>query len=56
MAWTYYCDMEGITLSAPTKEELAVRVLDHMREAHNTDMTEEQTRESVEKNAKQTAA
>lgn len=56
MAWTYYCADEQITLSAPTKEELAQQVMDHMKEAHNTTMSMEQARESVEKDAKQSAA
>jgi len=56
MAWTYYCEDEQITLSAPTKEELAQKVMDHMRESHDTTMSMEQARDSVEKDAKQSAA
>lgn len=56
MAWTYYCEDEQITLSAPTKEELAQQVMDHMSEAHETDMSMDEARESVETNAKQSAA
>ena len=56
MAWTYYCADDQSTLSAPSKEELVQKVQDHVREIHKSDMTTDQVRESVEKNAKQTAA
>ncbi|MHB0937633.1 MAG: DUF1059 domain-containing protein [Armatimonadota bacterium] len=56
MAWTYYCADDQSTLSAPSKEELVQKVKDHMQEIHKSDMTMDQVRANVEKNAKQTAA
>lgn len=56
MAWTYYCEEEQITLSAPNKEELAQQLIMHMRENHGTEMSLDEVRESVERNAKQSAA
>jgi len=56
MAWTYYCESEQITLSAPTKEELAQKVMDHMKSNHDTEISMDQARENVEKDAKQSAA
>ena len=56
MAWTYFCADDQQTLSAPSKEELVLKVQEHANEIHKMDMTMDQVRESVEKNAKQTAA
>jgi len=56
MAWSYYCEPDQSTLTAPTKEELAQKVMEHSKEIHGMEMSLEQARESVEKNAKQMAA
>ena len=56
MAWTYYCDMDGQTLMATTKEELASKVMQHVNKDHDMNMTMDQAMESVEQNAKQSAA
>jgi hypothetical protein len=56
MAWTYFCEADQTTLTAATKEDLAQKVMEHSQQIHDQQMTREQARESVEKNAKQTAA
>ena len=56
MAWTYYCNMDQTTLSAPDKDQLAEKVMQHMQQLHGKQMSREEAKESVEKNATQTAA
>jgi len=57
MAWTYYCADENLSLSAPTKEQLAVVVLEHVKDMHGKeDMTLDQVRQMVAENAKEQAA
>ena len=56
MAWTLFCADEKETLSAPTKEELALQVIQHLDEQHGISMTYEEALEKVTKDAKQTVA
>jgi|GEM_PF-2348392 len=56
MAWSYYCEPDQSTLTAPTKEELARIVMEHSKQIHGMELTLDQAREKVEQDAKQMAA
>lgn len=56
MAWTYYCEDDKTTLRAESKEGLVDEVINHLKEGHMMQMSRDDARASVEKNAKQEAA
>ncbi len=56
MAWTYYCADDKVTLSADTKEQLAEKMMQHMRSLHNKVMSREEAMQSVNQDARQSAA
>ncbi|OPZ80275.1 MAG: hypothetical protein BWY76_03401 [bacterium ADurb.Bin429] len=56
MVWTYYCQMDDVTLAGDSKEELAQRVMEHVNEEHEIEMTYDEALDSVNRNARQEAA
>ena len=56
MAWTYFCANDRMTLSAPNKEQLADKMIEHMQQKHNTSMSRDEAMKQVNQHAKQAAA
>ncbi|MHB9134761.1 MAG: DUF1059 domain-containing protein [Armatimonadota bacterium] len=55
MAWSYFCAMDNMTLTGNTKEELAQKMQQHMKETHDQEISMDQAMEMVNKNAQQAA-
>jgi predicted small metal-binding protein len=56
MVWTYYCADDDITLAGDSREELAERLMDHVNEEHEMEMTYDDALASVDREGKQEAA
>lgn len=56
MAWSYYCADEQLTITAESKEELARKVMEHVNEEHNSNVTLQDAKQMVDKDARQSAA
>lgn len=56
MAWSFYCADEKLNITAESKEELARKVMEHVNEAHHSNITLQDAMQMVNKDAKQSAA
>jgi len=55
MAWTYTCESDRAVLRADSKEALADKMRQHLKEQHAQEMSHEQAMEAVNRGAKQAA-
>lgn len=56
MAWTFFCPSDRMTLTADTKEQLTDKVQQHLKSAHNQEVSRTEAMDMVDKGAKQSAA
>jgi hypothetical protein len=56
MAWVFHCAKENIDLVADTRERLAEKVMQHMKDRHDTQISLQQAMDMVSKDARQQAA
>ena len=55
MAWVYQCPNDNARLLGETKEQLADKMVQHMLDMHDTEITYDQAMQEVMKDAKQAA-
>ncbi len=55
MAWVYQCQSDSTRLMGETKERLADKMVQHMKTMHDTDITQEQALQELNKSAQQAA-
>lgn len=56
MAWSFYCADEKMNITADNKEELAMKLMQHMQENHDTKISQQQAMEMINMGAQQSAA